>query len=811
MGSAQSDLRSKLLFLAVCAYVLLFSATHVHGQSKAITISGTVKDAVTKAPLWGVAVYPANIKKPESTGSDSLGSYTITIPNSKNDTVILTFAYLGYGVVFDTLFTKGQITIQHDKELEEVYVLIGPTDITAYKTPEQGSEGQSLAIIPQEQIDQQAATNLKPGLQMVTGLTIIDNQINIRGSSGFNYGTGSRVLVLLNGMPAMNTSRATVNFNLLPADNIERVEVIKGCAALRYGSGAMGGVVNVLMDKPADTSRTIMRFAQRFYLPPGERVKNWDGTKNSFVTSFHFSQSKRIREQYYVTVQADVVRDAGYRNREYNNRTRVLWMNEWRDAFRKQGLTLGLNLQYLWEKSAVFVFWKDYPYYTHEPGLNSLSEQTLNYFIADPSLKYISYKKNVYNYQGRISYDKTVSSTGLSGWSLQTWNELTWNRQLTPWLHALAGGNYQYSQSRPSNAQGNAEAHQSAAFAIGTLRFIKSGYDSLDYKLTITGGLRYQYERMTGDTLQTDNAYQSVGLNTMHHPLAGITVNYQLLRFTRVRASISQGVRAASINERFANISLGGLRTNPAPTINPETGYSAEVAFTQYFGYKAEKSKLSGYVDVAGFLMRFHDMIEFLIDIPKSSLTNLSFKAQNLTNVSIYGVEANLGLKYEYKKWQFAYNGGITALQAVNYDGLKELDGDSATVLVLNPPVPLGHPDFYKYIRDIPYTLKYRSKLTATQSLSISYGIFSFTTNYRYLSRMINVDKLLLFAIPGTYDFRNDHLDGWHLLDFIVSCTINKQHTISAHLFNALNSEYMILPGNIGEQRSVAMQYKVSF
>ena len=132
-------------------------------------------------------------------------------------------------------------------------------------------------------------------------------------------------------------------------------------------------------------------------------------------------------------------------------------------------------------------------------------------------------------------------------------------------------------------------------------------------------------------------------------------------------------------------------------------------------------------------------------------------------------------------------------------------------MLVLNPPVGMTDPDFYKYIRDVPYTLKYRSKITATQSLAVRWGIMSFTTNYRYISRMLNVDKLLLFAIPGTYDFRNAHPNGWHLADFIVSCTISGKHTLSLHLFNALNSQYMILPGNIGEQRSMALQYKVTF
>ncbi|MDZ4845857.1 MAG: TonB-dependent receptor [Chitinophagales bacterium] len=808
MESAQSVLFGKLLLLSFCLTLLQLTAVPLLAQD--VSISGQILSKTTGTTLPGTTVQAIGAQTTIVTLADENGKYSLTIPSS--DSVLLQFSLIGFKKFIIRLSLNNKTNLTCDALLTEENLLLPQVEIEGGKMPERGTEGQTIEVITQQQLDQQAATNLKSGLQMVTGVTIIDNQINIRGSSGFNYGTGSRVLVLLNGMPAMNAERATVNFNLLATDNIERVEVLKGSASLRYGSSALGGVVNVIMDKPSDTPRTTIRFAQRFFLPPDSSVRNWEGIKNSYVSSLHFSRSQRIRKTWDFTAQGDLVRDAGYRNEEYNNRVRVLALNEWHNAFKRNRLTIGFNVQYLREQSAVFVFWKDYPNYTHEPGLNSLSRQTLDYVIADPSLKYISPNGNIYNLQCRFSWQNTESSTSLSGYSLQSWNEFTWSRQFKPWFSIIAGGNYQYSFSNPTNnPQGEASSQQFAQFGIATFRLLKSKFESSDYRIIITTGARFQYEKMFGDTFQINYIFQPEKLLTIRHPLAGFTINYQVLRFTRVRASITQGVRAASLNERFSNISLGGLRTNPAPNINPETGYSAEIGITQYFGAKGAASKFSGYLDAAAFLMRFQDMIEFLIDIPKSSLTNLSFKAQNLANVSIQGIEGNLGFRFEHRKLLIAYNGGVTLLQPVNYDGLKELDGDSATILVLNPPVGITDPDFYKYIRDVPYTLKYRSKITATQSLTIGWGIMIFTTNYRYLSRMENVDKLLLFAIPGTYAFRNDHLNGWHLVDFILSSTINNQHTLSLHLFNALNSQYMILPGNIGEQRSIAMQYKVTF
>ncbi len=54
----------------------------------------------------------------------------------------------------------------------------------------------------------------------------------------------SRVLVLVNGSNA-----GTVNLSKIPVDDIERIEIVKGPASVLYGSGAMGGVINVITKK----------------------------------------------------------------------------------------------------------------------------------------------------------------------------------------------------------------------------------------------------------------------------------------------------------------------------------------------------------------------------------------------------------------------------------------------------------------------------------------------------------------------------------------------------------------------------------
>ncbi len=83
-----------------------------------------------------------------------------------------------------------------------------------------------------------------------------NRQIDLRGMGPEN------TLILIDGKPV--TSRNSVRYtrsgerdtrgdsNWVPAEQIERIEVLRGPAAARYGSGSMGGVVNIITKRPSD-------------------------------------------------------------------------------------------------------------------------------------------------------------------------------------------------------------------------------------------------------------------------------------------------------------------------------------------------------------------------------------------------------------------------------------------------------------------------------------------------------------------------------------------------------------------------------
>src|SRR5207249_10970928 len=73
-----------------------------------------------------------------------------------------------------------------------------------------------------------------------------NGQVNIRGSTGFVEGLGSRVLLLVDGVPANQGDRGGINWDIVPLQDVQGVEIVKGAGSSLYGSAAFGGVVHVL-------------------------------------------------------------------------------------------------------------------------------------------------------------------------------------------------------------------------------------------------------------------------------------------------------------------------------------------------------------------------------------------------------------------------------------------------------------------------------------------------------------------------------------------------------------------------------------
>ena len=135
---------------------------------------------------------------------------------------------------------------------------VAETVVTATRipTPLERVPG-SVTIIDRQTIEERGYQTLAEALVSVPGLALIQSGGIGQPASAFIRGTASRhALVLLDGVPVNDASEPNGAFNFgndLLGLEVERIEVLRGPASSLYGSGAIGGVVNIVTRRaPAD-------------------------------------------------------------------------------------------------------------------------------------------------------------------------------------------------------------------------------------------------------------------------------------------------------------------------------------------------------------------------------------------------------------------------------------------------------------------------------------------------------------------------------------------------------------------------------
>ena len=133
----------------------------------------------------------------------------------------------------------------------------------------------SLDVFEGDYIENQHNFNVEKNIAQAPGIHIIDGQVNIRGGSGWSYGAGSRVLVLLDGLPVVNSTTGAVQWELIPAENIERIEIIKGASSVLFGSSALNGLINITSKKAETKPRTVLSTYYGVYDEAERASLNW--------------------------------------------------------------------------------------------------------------------------------------------------------------------------------------------------------------------------------------------------------------------------------------------------------------------------------------------------------------------------------------------------------------------------------------------------------------------------------------------------------------------------------------------------------
>ena len=132
--------------------------------------------------------------------------------------------------------------------------------VTASRSRERPDESPvSVSVLESQELQQRNVNHVGEALPFAQGVVSNGGQLDIRGASGISRGVGSRVLVLLDGHRMLKGVGSEADFEKLPLLDVERVEVVKGSHSSLYGTGALGGVVNVITAVPSETPETLVR------------------------------------------------------------------------------------------------------------------------------------------------------------------------------------------------------------------------------------------------------------------------------------------------------------------------------------------------------------------------------------------------------------------------------------------------------------------------------------------------------------------------------------------------------------------------
>lgn len=124
-----------------------------------------------------------------------------------------------------------------------VYTLKGIT-VTANRQAERLQDvPANVQVVTEKDIQKRNVQNTAQAISMVTGVSAsqsVEGTVNLRGYSSKN------ILVLVDGQ-SMNTAwNGDVDWNMIPVENIRKIEVVSGGQSALYGGRAVGGVINIM-------------------------------------------------------------------------------------------------------------------------------------------------------------------------------------------------------------------------------------------------------------------------------------------------------------------------------------------------------------------------------------------------------------------------------------------------------------------------------------------------------------------------------------------------------------------------------------
>ena len=209
---------------------------------------GHVVDADTGAHLAYVSVYLEGT--PTGTVTDATGHYLLR--NLRAGTYTIVVEAMGYESQSKQVTINRGETTEVKFAIKEAALMLDQVVVTSSRSERLKQEAPSLvSVIGSEMFDRVASQSLAGGLTFQPGVRVENTcqncgfpQVRINGLDG-KYSQ-----VLVDSHPLFSSLTGVYGLEQIPANMIERVEVMRGGGSALYGSSAIGGTINVITKEP---------------------------------------------------------------------------------------------------------------------------------------------------------------------------------------------------------------------------------------------------------------------------------------------------------------------------------------------------------------------------------------------------------------------------------------------------------------------------------------------------------------------------------------------------------------------------------
>lgn len=766
--------------------LLLFFTLNIFAQMA--TIKGVIMDRELNEPLISATVSDQN---GNGVTTDMDGNYELSLSPGKNT---ISFSYVGFKTIIKEINLSADEILVLNIDLGVETNLLQTATVTSGKYEKPLAEATiSLEVLKPRLLESTNSTSVDDLLGKIPGVTMVSNQPNIRGGSGWSYGAGSRVLLLLDDIPALQADAGLAQWDDLPVENIAQIEVVKGAASALYGSSALNGIINVRTAYATSKPVTKLSAFYTMYDDPKDISKIWwDSIQLNLEDSTYSKQSNKFSDQPF---------EFGFNfahRQKFGKLDLVLGGNYLdRSSFRKEtfsrygrfslgtryrvndNLTIGFNSNFNPGESASFFLWENgnEGAYRPSPLGGSISSSKRFRFTVDPFINYFDNSGNRHRLTGRWYNVNNNNNDNRSNTSKLFYGEYQFQKKWTEHNLVMSAGLVSNSVFVEAELYGDT-TYTSQNFAT-YLQLEKKFFD----KLNISFGARYeQNTTKSPEEIIAGNFRDTIpnGKISEGKPVFRIGANYQLGEKTYLRASWGQGYRYPTIAEQFIFTNAGGLNIFPNPSLKSETGWSSEIGVKQ--GFKI--SNWNGYVDVSAFWSEYQGMMEFQ-SVP---LGFFAFQSLNIGDTRIIGTEISIN--------GFGKIGNVTTYLLAGYTYIDpiytntEIDAQSSSETNI---------------------LKYRNKHSLKFDLEFRYKNFILGTGYIYNSNVEAIDRALQLPLFGIAQYREENDNGYGNMDFRLAYTFTKKLKLSFISKNALNNEYMVRPGTLEAPRSFTLRGDYTF